>query len=79
MPDSMERGRTIKGARAPVVNLISGGRMMELPLRLEDFFDSEGKPLKKQHRAKLRPAKQRANQKQAKVWATKVARKEKNG
>lgn len=30
-------------------------------------------------RAKLRPAKQRANQKQAKVWATKVARKERRG
>jgi hypothetical protein len=48
--------------------------MMRLPLRLDDFFDSDGKPLKKQRRAKLRPAKQRANQKQAKVWATKVAR-----
>lgn len=31
---------------------------------------------KKQRRAKLKPAQQRHNQKQAKVWQTKVPRKE---
>lgn len=30
---------------------------------------------KRKRKSKLKPAKQRANQKQAKVWATKVARK----
>jgi hypothetical protein len=46
-------------------------------LRITTDKNGDIKTVKIITRAKLRPAKQRANQKQAKVWAAKVARRSK--